>query len=74
MGKLKKQPLLSGKALCRHPGKNMRIVEFTANRDNTSLSTTTKEDRVNWTARASASCSLAPVHYYFSHFSGTLGE
>lgn len=74
MGKLKKNPLLPGKALCRQPGENTRIIEFTANRENTSLGTTTKEDGVNWTARASASYSLAPVHYYFSHLSGTLRQ
>lgn len=47
VGKVKKHLLLPGKVLCRHPEENTRIIEFTANRENTSPSTTTKEDGLN---------------------------
>lgn len=68
-GRLKKHPLLPRKVL--YPGESMKIIAFTANMENTSLSTTSKEDGVNWRAKVFSRYSLAPVCYYFSQLSGT---
>lgn len=71
IGKLEKDPLLSGKVLCEHLGGNTRTVDFSADRDNTSPCT-----KIRWSESGCleppTSYSSAPVHYYFPHLSETL--